>query len=97
MSIFNSIIEGGLGDPADFAANHNLDVDPLFVITPGDLNFLHLQNGSPAINKGDNLAIPEGITTDRDGNPRLVDFYVDMGAYENQTLSNPVYLPLVSR
>ena len=46
---------------------------------------IRLQPCSPAINAGDNSAVPAGITTDLDGNPR---FYnngtVDMGAYEYQ-------------
>ncbi|HWB53253.1 MAG TPA: choice-of-anchor Q domain-containing protein [Tepidisphaeraceae bacterium] len=65
----------------------NLFSDPLFVRNPGtngstDYGDLHLQPNSPAIDTGDNSAIPGGITTDLDGNPRIVDGVVDMGAYE---------------
>jgi len=73
---------------------HNLDADPLFV--DADSGNLRLQVTSPAIDAGDNTAVPGGITTDLDGNPRFVDIptapdtgngappIVDMGAYETQ-------------
>jgi hypothetical protein len=74
----------------------NIDVDPLFV--DPDNGDLHLSPGSPCIDAGDNTAVPAGITTDLDGNPRFVDDpntgdtgnpdgvnpIVDMGAYEFQ-------------
>ncbi|MCB0212487.1 MAG: right-handed parallel beta-helix repeat-containing protein [Anaerolineae bacterium] len=65
----------------------NLDVDPLFVGSSD----LHLGSGSPAINAGDNSFLPVGVTTDLDGNPRIVGGTVDMGAYESQEipLANP--------
>jgi len=56
---------------------------------------LRLQLTSPAIDAGNNAAVPPGVTTDLDGNPRFVDFtgrgnaIVDMGAYE----SPPNYAP----
>ncbi len=71
----------------------NIDADPLFVDPPGNL---HLSPGSPCIDAGDNTAVPGGVTTDLDGNPRFVDDpdtpdsgngpspIVDMGAYEFQ-------------
>jgi hypothetical protein len=81
----------------------NIDTDPFFVDADGpddtygtaDDN-LRLQLTSPAIDAGDNLAVPSAITTDLDGNPRFVDIptvtntgngtppIVDMGAYEAQ-------------
>jgi len=87
----------------------NIDAAPLLVdAAHGDL---HLQVNSPAIDAGDNTAVPGGITTDLDGNPRFVDIptapdtgngtppIVDMGAYEAQ-VEEPwywIYLPLVLR
>lgn len=58
----------------------NLDANPLFVSSSD----LHLGSGSPAINTGDNSFLPVGVTTDLDGNPRIVGGTVDMGAYESQ-------------
>jgi len=82
----------------------NIDADPLFVDadgidnTPGtDDDDLHLDTTSPCIDAGDNSAVPTGVTTDLDDNPRFVDIIsvvdtgngtppiVDMGAYEVQT------------
>ena len=58
--------------------------DPLFV-DPHDDN--HLKPGSPAIDAGDNSAVPatdiDGkAITDLDGNPRIQGSHVDLGAYE---------------
>ena len=68
----------------------NIDADPLFVDPRGlddipgtqDDN-LRLLSDSPCIGAGDNSAVPAGISTDLDGNARIVD-NVDMGAYEFQ-------------
>jgi hypothetical protein len=56
----------------------NISADPLF-FDPSS-NF-HLLFGSPAIDAGDNSA-PGLPTTDFDGNPRIQNGTVDMGAYE---------------
>jgi len=58
--------------------------DPLFV-DPHDDN--HLKPGSPAIDAGDDSAVPatdiDGkAVTDLDGNPRIQGSHVDIGAYE---------------
>jgi len=56
----------------------NLDnADPLFV---GDADS-HLTASSPCINSGNNDA-PKLSATDKDGNPRILNGTVDMGAYE---------------
>jgi hypothetical protein len=60
----------------------NIDLDPMFV-QPGTDN-VRLSIGSPCVNAGDNSAIPPGITTDIDGNPRIQGDVVDMGAYEGE-------------
>ncbi|MFN8473345.1 MAG: choice-of-anchor Q domain-containing protein [Anaerolineae bacterium] len=75
----NSITNGG----------HNLDADPLFITpitapAPTTTGNLRLGLTSPAINAGNNSDIPSGVTTDLDGNPRIVYGVVDMGAYEAQ-------------
>ncbi len=61
----------------------NIDADPLFI---SETN-LRLQAASPAIDAGTNAPFlsggsAEGINTDLDGNPRIINDTVDMGAYE---------------
>ena len=58
----------------------NIDLDPVLVDADG-----RLSPGSPCIDAGDNSAVPAGITTDLDGNARIADGTVDMGAYECHT------------
>ena len=79
-----SDIQGG------WSGTGNLDTDPLFVDADGADNVagtaddnLHLRAGSQAINAGNNAAVPAGVTTDLDGNPRIVSGVVDMGGYES--------------
>jgi parallel beta-helix repeat protein len=79
----------------------NINADPCFVDPEGpdgipgnEDDNLRLRSGSLCIDAGDNTAVPAGITTDLDGNPRFVDDpntldkgkgappIVDMGAYE---------------
>ncbi len=93
-----SLIQGSGGSGAGWDTalgtddGGNIDADPRFADSAsGDL---HLLPGSPAIDAGDNSAVPVGVTTDRDGSPRFIDMpsvadtgsgtapIVDMGAYE---------------
>ncbi len=53
--------------------------DPLFI--DPDSDDFHLQVGSPCIDTGDNSVVDPNAT-DLDGNPRIVNGTVDMGAYE---------------
>jgi hypothetical protein len=76
--IYNSNIQGGWYGPG----SNNISADPLF-IQPGCDN-LRLGVGSPCLDAGDNSLIPAGITTDLDGNPRIINAIVDMGAYEGE-------------
>ncbi|MFZ5809752.1 MAG: beta strand repeat-containing protein [Chloroflexota bacterium] len=81
-----SDIQGG------YAGAGNIEADPLFVDAAS--GNLRLQLTSPAIDAGNNAAVPAGVTTDLDGNARFVDVLsvpdtgsgtppiVDMGAYE---------------
>ena len=100
LEINYSSVEGWTGQ---LGGAGNIGEDPLFVDplgfdgaagTPDDN--LRLLPGSPCIDAGDNTAVPAGITTDLDGNPRFVDDpatpdtgcggcpIVEMGAYEFQ-------------
>ena len=55
-------------------------IDPLLVNpTAGDL---HLNSGSPAINAGENLSSTQIGTVDIDGNSRIINGTVDLGADE---------------
>jgi hypothetical protein len=80
-----------------WAGDENIDRDPLFVAsglwdpngTPSDPNDdawvdgdYHLIAGSRCLDRGANSAV-DG-TADLDGNPRIVNEIVDMGAYERQ-------------
>jgi len=67
----------------------NINTDPLFVDADGDDNIvgtedddLRLFEGSPCIDAGDNSAVPPSVVTDVEGNPRITNGRVDMGAYE---------------
>lgn len=87
LDIFNSLLQGcggsGAGWDGSFGIDFggNIDTDPMFVGQPFNLR---LDPGSPAINAGENGLIFTGVTTDLDGNPRIADGTVDMGAYEHQ-------------
>jgi uncharacterized repeat protein (TIGR01451 family)/LPXTG-motif cell wall-anchored protein len=63
-----------------YSGTSNINLDPLFVDS-GSGN-LHLRPGSPCIDKGSNAAVPSGITTDFEGDPRILNGTVDMGADE---------------
>jgi hypothetical protein len=83
--IGSSDIEG-LGDSAAWDPSlgrdlgDNLGADPLFVdAATGDL---HLRRSSPVVDAGDNYYVT--VEVDLDGNPRIVNHQVDMGAYEFQ-------------
>jgi hypothetical protein len=100
-----SDIQGG------YTGTGNIDADPRFTDADGPDNVagtddddLRLRISSPAIDAGDNTAVPGGVTTDLAGNPRFVDALsvtdsgagtppiVDMGAYEHQFVAPPSIL-----
>ena len=72
-----SDIEGG------FPGTQNLNVDPLFLDPSGASgNYRLLKPDSPCLNAGDNAAL-QLPATDLDGNSRISNGTVDMGAYED--------------
>lgn len=62
----------------------NISMPPLFVNPPSDYR---LRFDSPCVDAGSNADVPAILTTDLDGNPRIANGTVDMGAYE---FSGPV-------
>jgi len=66
-----SDVEGG------WVGTGNIEADPLFADADG-----RLLAASLCIDAGDNSAVPSGVTTDLDGNPRIQGLCVDMGAFE---------------
>jgi parallel beta-helix repeat protein len=56
----------------------NIDADPMFADADGRLLAF-----SPCLDAGNNAAVPPGVTTDLDGNPRIQGVCVDMGAFES--------------
>jgi len=100
------------GCPSGSTCDHTSISNPQFVDADGADNVngtldddLRLRPNSPAIDAGDNSAVPGNVTTDIAGNPRFFDApsvpdtgngsapVVDMGAYETEVY--PIYLPLV--
>lgn len=92
LSISYSIVENGQssisGGTVAYDASTIKQTDPMFTqaadpanapTTSGDL---HIKAGSPAIDAGNTAALPSGVTNDRDGNPRVANDRVDIGAYE---------------
>lgn len=75
ISITYSDIQGG------WSGIGNIDADPMFVEV--GMDDFHLLPESPCIDAGDPdyAAIPN--ETDLDGNPRILDGRIDMGAYEH--------------
>jgi len=67
----------------------NIADDPLMLDPDGPDNIfgteddnLRLLAGSPCLNAGDNALVPESLTKDMDGEPRIENGFVDIGAYE---------------
>jgi hypothetical protein len=100
-SLNYSIVQGLTGN---YGGVGNIDADPLLVHSEGPDNVvgtldddLHLLAGSPAIDGGDNAALPPAALRDLDGNWRYIDDpatpntgagygpVIDIGAYEFQS------------
>ncbi len=77
-----SLVDGRNGNLVGSSAS---PIDPQFVNMAGtDWTKwdMHLQATSPAVNAGDNVWVPTGVTTDIAGSARIIGGTVDMGAYE---------------
>ncbi len=83
FTVSHSIVQGGFSACSNCPGG-NGNVDPLFVDAAN--GNLRLQEGSPAIDAGDNTAIPVGVTTDITGADRIQNTTVDIGAYEFEVL-----------
>ena len=104
----HTLIEGGVNGPGVGGNSNNIDgggnlgVDPGFVEadtpTGEDGAFgteddgLRLQSGSPALDSGDNSAVPSSVDTDLLGEARIQNGTVSLGAYERKApYSGPIY------
>jgi len=77
---FNGLFANAGGNYCGVGAGANdVIADPLYVDAPG--GNLHLTVGSPMIDHGNNAA-PELPATDADGEPRIQNGTVDIGAFE---------------
>jgi predicted outer membrane repeat protein len=90
MTINNSCVQAwSSGGGGSGSGTGNTASDPMLVDADGadDLpgtadDDLHLLEGSPAQDTGDNAYLPVWMVTDLDGAPRIMNNIVDMGAHE---------------
>ena len=68
-TVLHSDVQGG------FAGIGDMNADPMFV--DPDNGDVRLQPGSPCIDAADNTAVPPGVTTDLDGDPRFAKRFGD--------------------
>ncbi|MFN8474962.1 MAG: choice-of-anchor Q domain-containing protein [Anaerolineae bacterium] len=85
-----SIVQGGYTGATN---SDPLFITPITASAPTTTGNLRLQSGSPAIDAGNNILIPPGVTTDLDDAPRIAFSIVDMGAYEAQVVASPTQSP----
>lgn len=86
--VSHSIIQGGWAH----TGINNSSNDPLFI--SGEMPYdLHIPDSSPAYNTGDTTAPKlSGVITDLEGNARIFDTIVDMGAYEVQDICSTLII-----
>jgi hypothetical protein len=80
--IFNNILPSGDIGYWDEVAG-NIQSDPMFFNVEDD--DFHVRPDSPAVNSGSNNKVSELMTSDLDGNRRILEGTVDIGAYERNT------------
>lgn len=88
------VVNGGSVNPVvsnsiiTYGQYGSVSQDPLFIdVAAGNFQ---LQPVSPAINAGNNAALPAGDTIDLAGSTRIAGSTVDMGAYEFRSIATPV-------
>jgi len=79
VSIYFSLLDEC--PPATLCGNNNVIGEPPLFVSDNDFQ---LQDNSPCINTGFNDALPNEIITDLEGSNRIVNDFIDMGAYESQ-------------
>jgi predicted outer membrane repeat protein len=75
VTIDRSIVQNGFASGTNIAIGNPLFTDPT-------TDNLRLKGGSPGIDMGDNAKVTASV--DVEGNPRIYNDVVDMGAFENQ-------------
>jgi predicted outer membrane repeat protein len=94
LKLYNSILWGNTGTPilGEYSGSHNIieDADPRFR-DPANGDY-HLEpglfDGNPAFDAGNNDEVPPDVSEDFEGNPRIRNVYVDIGAYEADPLAH---------
>ncbi|MFH2093325.1 MAG: right-handed parallel beta-helix repeat-containing protein [Pseudomonadota bacterium] len=81
-TIRNSLVSGGFFPGS--LVNTIQGADPRF-ISPETGDF-HVDKYSPCVGRGSNSLVPVNVTVDFDGNPRIRELSVDIGAYESDNL-----------
>jgi hypothetical protein len=86
-----SIMQFGFEGEGNLAEDPQFEETPIAQNTPHTSGDVHLSEGSPAIDAGNNTFVPSAITTDADALPRFIDHttgeepgIVDIGPYEVQ-------------
>ncbi|NLX13550.1 MAG: hypothetical protein GXY44_07855 [Phycisphaerales bacterium] len=86
---YSCVDDGNPDDGVVFPGVGNIDADPKFVDADGqDQQWgtldddLRLTAASPCLNTGANHLVPPELDTDLDNHPRIINWTVDMGAYE---------------
>jgi len=82
VSVHHNLVDGFRAYEGETRGTSFVEGDPRFA-SRAAFDF-HLLAGSPAVDAGDAAALPAGVSTDRDGHPRIVGRAVDLGAYERQ-------------